>query len=104
MKWCAVWVAVLATSAWGQDGTPVFGATSELVLLDVQVIHNKTNTAMSGLQAKDFEVSEDGVPQKISFFGRDQLPLSVVPLVDLTASDRGILHRLAAGAQAALAT
>lgn len=92
----------LVAAAWGQDATPVFRATSELVLLDVQVIHNKTNTAMSGLQAKDFELSEDGVPQKISFFGRDQLPLSVVLLFDLTDSDRGILHRLASGAQAAL--
>ena len=103
MKGCfAVWVALLAAAAWGQDGAPVFRATSELVLLDVQVIHNKTNTAMGQLQARDFELSEDGVPQKISFFDRDQLPLSVVLLFDLTDSVRGVLHRLAAGAQAAL--
>lgn len=97
-----VWIALLATAAWGQDGTPVFRATSELVLLDVQVVHKKTNTAMGQLQAKDFEISEDGAPQKISFFDRDQLPLSVVLLFDLTDSVRGVLHRLAAGARTAL--
>jgi len=80
----------------------VFRAKSELVPLDVQVIHNKTNAAMSKLQARDFGVSEDGVAQKISFFGHDRLPLSVVLLFDLTDSVRGVLHRLAEGAQAAL--
>lgn len=95
-------IALLAAAAWGQDSAPVFRATSELVLLDVQVIHNRTNTARADLQAKDFELSEDGAMQKITFFGRDQLPLSVVLLFDLTDSVRGVLHRLAAGAQAAL--
>ena len=35
---------------------------------------------MEQLQAQDFEIFKDGVPQKISFFDRDQLPLSVVLL------------------------
>jgi len=30
---------------------------------------------MGQLQAQDFEIFKDGVPQKISFFDRDQLPL-----------------------------
>jgi len=98
----AAWVALLAAAAWGQDGTPVFRATSELVLLDVQVIDKHTNTATGKLQATDFELSEDGAPQRISFFGRDQLPLAVVLLFDLTESTRGVLRRLAAGAQTAL--
>lgn len=96
------WFLLVAVAAWGQDATPVFRATSELVLLDVQVIHNRTNTSKSDLQAKDFELSEDGAAQKITFFGRDQLPLSVVLLFDLTDSVRGVLHRLAEGARAAL--
>lgn len=72
-------------------------------MLDVQVIHNKTHTAFAGLQAKDFDLSEDGTPQKILFFSRDdRLPLSVVLLFDLTKSDRRILRRLGASAQKAL--
>lgn len=95
-------IFLLAAAAWGQDSTPVFRATSELVLLDVQVIHNKTKTATGQLQAKDFELFDDSAPQKVLLFGRDQLPLSVVLLFDLTDSVRGVLHRLAGGAQAAL--
>ncbi len=72
------------------------------MLLDVQVIHRKTNTVFGDLQVRDFDLSEDGVPQKILFFGRDQLPLSVVFLFDLTQSDRQILRHLATGAQDAL--
>ena len=103
MKRClAVCITLLGVTAWGQDGAPVFRATSELVLLDVQVIHNKTNTAIGQLQGKDFEITQDGAPQKISFFDRDQLPLSVVLLFDLSDSVRGVLHRLATGAQTAL--
>ncbi len=103
MRGCfAACATLLAAAAWGQDATPVFRATSDLVLLDVQVIHNKTNTAMGQLQARDFELSEDGAPQKISFFESDQLPLSVVLLFDLTDSVRGVLRRLAVGAQSAL--
>ena len=54
------------------------------------------------LEPKDLEVWEDGVSQKLLYFGRDQLPLSVVVLFDLTQSDRRVLHRMAADAQTAL--
>jgi VWFA-related protein len=93
---------LFALAAWAQDDPPVFRTTSELVLLDVQVVHQKTNTAAGLLEAKDFELFEDGVAQKISFFGHDQLPLSVVLLFDLTRSVNGVLPRLAAGGRAAL--
>ena len=39
--------------------------TIKLVLLDVRVVHSKTNTAFGDLHASDFDLSEDGVPQKI---------------------------------------
>jgi VWFA-related protein len=96
------WVLLLSAIVWGQDDPPVFRTTSALVLLDVQVIHAKTNAAAGDLHAQDFELSEDGAPQKITFFGRDQLPLSVVLLFDLTESVHGVLHELAKGARAAL--
>lgn len=101
MKLYAAAILLAASAAFAQDATPVFRANSELVLLDVQVLHNKTNTALGDLQAGDFEVSEDGVQQTISYFSRDKLPLSVVLLFDLTDSVRGVLHRLASGAQTA---
>jgi VWFA-related protein len=85
-----------------QDQTPVFRATSELVLVDVQVLRTKTGTPAPALRASDFQVSEDNVPQRIVHFSRDEFPLSVVLLFDLTDSVRGVLRRLAEGAETAL--
>jgi VWFA-related protein len=94
--------ALIASAAWAQDSAAVFHATSDLVLIDVQVIHDKTGTTAAGLEAGDFDVSEDGVAQKISFLSRDQLPLSIVLVFDLTQSVSGVLNRLADGARSAL--
>lgn len=91
-----------AMSLCAQDQTPVFRATSELVLVDVQVLHTKSGTPAPALQASDLQVSEEGVPQEILYFSRDELPLSVVLLFDLTDSVRGVLKRLAEGAKTAL--
>lgn len=51
----------------GQDGTPLFKTTSELVLLDVQVIQKKTATSTSTLRKEDLQVFEDGKPPKDHF-------------------------------------
>jgi VWFA-related protein len=91
-----------ATGLCAQDQTPVFRTTSELVLLDVQVLRTKTGTPSPALQAADFQVSEQGVPQEILHFSRDEFPLSVVLLFDLTDSVNGVLKRLAEGAKTAL--
>src|SRR5690348_4179171 len=85
-----------------QDQTPVFRTTSELVLVDVQVLHHKTRAPAPLLQAGDFRISEEGVPQEILQFSRDEFPLSVVLLFDLTESVSGVLKRLAEGAKTAL--
>lgn len=99
----AVFLMMFATAAAAQEGEiPVFRTNSELVLLDVQVLNSKTGAPRGQLHAADFELSEDGKPQQISFFGRDELPLSVVLLFDLTDSVRGVLPHLAAGAESAL--
>jgi len=86
-----------------QEQVPTFRATSELVLVDVQVVHKKTNTSIASLRREDLQVFEDGEPQQISFFSRDQLPLSIVMLFDMTDTSQAVLKRLAEGAQSALA-
>ena len=95
-------LVALAAAAWAQDDLAAFHTTTELVQLDVQVIHKKTQTAFPDLQAKDFFILEDGRPQKITSFSRDQLPLSVMLMFDLPRSDRHILYDLGKGARAAL--
>lgn len=92
----------LAAAVAGQDGTPVFRTTSELVLLDVQVVQKKTASSTAALRREDLQVLEDGKPQTIVFFSRDELPLSIVMLFDMTATSQMVLKRLAAGAQSAL--
>ena len=86
-----------------QDPATVFRATTELVLLDVQVQHAKTRGPAPPLQAKDLRVFEEGVPQEIIHFSRDDFPLSVVLLFDLTTSVQPVLKRLAEGARTGLA-
>jgi VWFA-related protein len=96
-------VLILAAfHAAGQEQLPTFRTSTDLVLVDVQVVHKKMKTAAPPLEQREFRVFEDGQPQEIKSFSRDQLPLSVVLLFDLTDSVRPVLHRLAGGAKAAL--
>src|SRR5579871_5989819 len=92
--------------AGGQSPTSEKPATFRLdvrmVQVDTQVIDKKTRHARPSLTKDDFEVLEDNVPQKISSFSQDTLPLSVVLLFDLTDSVRPVLKSLAEGALEAL--
>lgn len=73
-----------------------------VVQVDAQVIDKKTRHARPSLTQDDFQVLEDNVPQKISSFSQDTLPLSIVLLFDLTDSVRPVLSSLADGALEAL--
>jgi len=108
----SVFLAVAASmlmpclSAGGQSSTSEKPATFRLdvrvVQVDTQVIDKKTRHAKPSLTKDDFEILEDNVPQKISSFTQDTLPLSVVLLFDLTDSVRPVLQSLAEGALEAL--
>src|SRR5437868_9374882 len=74
----------------------------QLVQVDAQVLEKKTGRAVGSLRKEDFQLYEDGVQQKISELSRDQLPISVVLLFDLTDSVRPVLKQLGAGALEAL--
>jgi VWFA-related protein len=74
----------------------------KLVQVDVQVLEKKTGRAVGSLTKDDFQVEENGIQQQIAKISRDQLPLSVVLLFDLTFSVQPVLKPLAAGALEAL--
>lgn len=97
---CLLW----ALPAPAQDAPPTatFHVASQFVMLDALVENRKTGTLIGELEATDFEVAEDGEPQRIAYFSHDQLPLSVVFLFDLTDSVRPILKPLAEGAREVL--
>ncbi|MCI0485914.1 MAG: VWA domain-containing protein [Blastocatellia bacterium] len=55
---------------------------ADLVTVDVLATQRKTGRILSNLTKEDFLIYEDGVNQNISHFGRDELPVSVLLLVD----------------------
>jgi VWFA-related protein len=77
---------------------PLMRVSSQLVLIDALVENQKTSNPIPNLEAKDFQVLEDGKPQNISYFSQDRLPLSVVFLFDLTETVQASLKPLAEGA------
>src|SRR6185436_21038148 len=54
----------------------------DLVVLDAQVLQQKTGRVAGDLKKEDFALSEDGVKQQITHFSQDSLPLSVILLID----------------------
>ena len=79
-----------------------FRVDVQLVQFDVEVLQKKSLRPVGSLTKDDFELYEDGARQQIADISRDQLPLSVVLLFDLTDSVRPVLKPLASGALAAL--
>ena len=78
---------------------PVIRVSTQFVVLDALVENKKTGQPIGSLEARDFLLTEDGAPQKISYFAHDRLPLSVVFLFDLTATVQPVLKPLADGAR-----
>jgi Ca-activated chloride channel homolog len=58
---------------------------SNLVLVDATV-KSKSGELMGDLTADDFHVNDDGLPQTVSYFGRNELPLAVALVVDISES------------------
>jgi Ca-activated chloride channel homolog len=73
-----------------------------LVLVDTTV-KTKAGQIMSELKKDDFEIREDGVRQKLEIFSRDELPLNVALVLDLSDSIGPFLGPLRDAANTALA-
>src|SRR6266853_3459639 len=82
-----VFVACLSRiSAQPQDqGPATIRVDVNLVVLDATV-KTKAGQIMGDLKKEDFEVREDGVAKKIELFSRDELPLNVALVLDLSDS------------------
>jgi Ca-activated chloride channel family protein len=72
-----------------------------LVLVDATV-KTKSGQIMADLKKEAFELREDGVPQKLDVFSRDELPLDVALVLDLSDSIGPFLGPLRDAANTAL--
>ena len=94
----------LPSKSYAQEKEPVdvIKVDTDLVVFDAQVVDKKTKRVIGDLTRDDFEISENGAKQQVSYFGRDELPLSILLLLDVSGSVRPILHQIRDGALNAL--
>ena len=91
-------------SVHAQDqGTTPIRVDVNLVVLDATV-KTKTGQIMGELKKEDFEVREDGVAKKVELFSRDELPLNVALVLDLSDSIGPFLGPLRDAASTTLAS
>lgn len=106
----AAWACALVFGLWlactpagfAQETDDVIKVNTDLVVLDAQVIDKKTNKVFGGLQKQDFELYEENIRQQIAYFSQDQLPLSILLLLDVSGSVRPIIGQIGEGANHAL--
>jgi len=81
----ALFPALVAAQVTGNRAVPRFGVDVEVVNLSVSVAdaHRKHVT---GLVSRDFTILEDGVPQEVTVFDQQNVPLSVAILIDSSLS------------------
>jgi Ca-activated chloride channel homolog len=107
-----VQVALAASRTGAQQ--PVFSARVDTVRVDVDV--RRSEQPVPGLGAGDFEVLDNGVPQKVDLIAPSSAPIDVVIVLDtsqsldakerahLTAAGATVIDALQAGERAALVT
>jgi len=95
--------AAATADAQEKDPIDVIRVNTDLVVFDAQVIDKKTKRVIGDLTKEDFELSDNGAKQQISYFSRDELPLSIILLLDVSRSVRPIIHDIRDGALNALA-
>jgi len=93
-----------ALSVLGQEQDPgVMRVAVNLVMVDATV-KTKDRQIMGDLKREDFQLREDGVEQNVQIFSRDELPLNVALVLDLSDSIEPFLGPLRAAANTALAS
>ncbi len=99
---CALLLALACgASLLAADETVVFRSEVGLVRVDAQVV-DRNNRAITGLGPQDFVLREEGKTQEIRNFAREDMPLDVLLLLDVSASMRPHVQRIADAAHQAM--
>lgn len=88
-------------AAMPDDPPVVFRSDVSIVRVDVRVV-DRDNRIITGLNADDFVLREQGRPQAICNFTNEDLPLDVLLLFDVSGSMRPHIERIATAAHQAL--
>ncbi len=83
-----------------EEDEVVFRSDVSLVRVDTQVV-DRDNRAITGLRAEDFVLREQGRQQPIRNFTSEKIPIDVVLLLDVSASMRPHIERIASAAHEA---
>ena len=75
----------LPLGAQARPQAPVFGTGIEIINLSLSVTDARNNF-VTDLGQRDFAVFEDGIRQELSLFTHEDLPISLVLLIDTSAS------------------
>ena len=75
----------LPLGAQARPQAPVFGTGIEIINLSLSVTDGRNNF-VTDLGQRDFAVFEDGIRQELSLFTHEDLPISLVLLIDTSAS------------------
>jgi Ca-activated chloride channel family protein len=93
----ALALAVAAIAAWPAGAqkratpeVPAFRADSNLVLVPVTVV-DRRGSIVNGLASDAFTLTEDGVRQPIRSFSKEDAPVSMGIVLDLSGSMKGVL-------------
>lgn len=84
-----------------EDSGIVFTSDVSLVRVDAQVL-DRNNRAITGLEAEDFVLKENGRPQDIRNFAREEMPADVLLLLDVSGSMRPHIERVFSASSRAL--
>lgn len=91
--------STLAARQAPQETQGVFRSTTNLVPLNVTVT-DPNKQFVRGLNATDFSVFEDGVPQQVQFFDATDVPVDLIILLDTSSSmtdKMDVVHEAAIG-------
>lgn len=99
-----VWTSIAALALMVAPAASQVRFVSKVELVRLDVLASAGAQPVTGLTAADFEVRDNGVPQKVTLVGADKVPVNVMIALDTSGSlSQERLARLRSASQALLA-